>query len=165
MKKTYVILSIIALLTMTLISADSANTRVGERLFLPLGEGVIYWPADSAFHIAHGWYADIPGPTFTVARGDVRLVIDGEDVEEDFVEYIKTTEINEQGEEVTYLYKYFVFNFPDGMEGTHIFVMYYANICYIMEEMGLVDFCEFPNQVVESTYPDKIWEIIFESAP
>ena len=160
MKKKIIFLTLIALLTLTLISAGSGKVREGERLiFWPPGEGELWFTPKLPFHIAHGWRSAIPGSTMSTARGGLRLVIDEEEVKEDFIEYV--TEVD-PSDGLTYLTKYFVFNFPEGMEeGDHTFVFNYSNVCWIMEEKGEVESCEKPNAIVESTVPYKDYVVHF----
>ena len=142
-------------------STNSVHVRVGERFFFHRGEGELNWEAGRPFHIAHGWSVPIPGSTITIAKGGLRLLLDGNVIKEDFVEHERSTVDIPTGEEVTFLTKLFVFNFPSGMHGSHKFVFYYSNVCRTMKELDLVESCESPNQVVESAKPFKNWMVHF----
>jgi hypothetical protein len=113
-------------------SAD-VNKVVGDQL--PLS-GSSTFPAGQPFHIAHGWLnapasmATVSIPHQSVGEYQVRVTVDGVEVKPSFIE--TTTSIDPiYGIEV---FQQYVFNFPDGMTGTHVFGTTFLGPC-----QGLVD--------------------------
>jgi hypothetical protein len=163
MKKTTVFLLVITLMALTLIAASSPKERVGDRFFFPLGSGKLFYEASKPFHIAHGWREEIGKSGKTTARGGLRLFIDGDEVTEDFIENFRL----EEGETV-YIQKWFVFNYPEGMTGTHTFDFYYSNVCSFWLDPPpphdpVVTYCESPNEILEFLL--KSYKVKFKSTP
>lgn len=159
MKRKTVFLIVITLFALSLIAASSLKERVGERLIIPPLDGTMEFEESMPFHIAHGWRSKIGDPAVTIARGGLRLVIDGDEVPEDFIDYVRSEEVDG-----IWLYKYFVFNFPDGMTGTHVFDFYYSNICSAWLNPPdpyepFVEDCENPNEILE--FQTKHWVVDF----
>ena len=90
-----------------------------------------------------------------VAHGSVRLLLDGTEVEEDFIEY-EFVEADDGLRRV----KWFVFNFADGMENQHTLQMYFENMCWVWLNAGYVEDCAKPNQHIEILLVDRL--LIFE---
>ena len=87
-------------------------------MIFPLGQGELTWRTGKPVHIAHGWSAVVPGSTVIIAKGGLRLVIDGQEIDEDFVEFMKSRETLDEMGEITIVTKFFVYNFPDGNSQT-----------------------------------------------
>src|SRR5436190_4561334 len=113
-------------------SAD-LNKAVGDAL--PLSGDSTY-PAGQPFHIAHGWLnapsamATVSIPHQSIGEYQVRVTVDGVEVKPSFIQ--TTTAIDP-----TYgieTFQTYVFNFPDGMTGTHVFGTMFLGPC-----QGLVD--------------------------
>ncbi len=154
MKKNTILMLVISLIALTLIAAGNPHVRVGDRLVFPPGEGEFDYSANMPFYIAHGWSSTVGEDVKVTTRGGLRLVIDGEDVEEDFIEIVRTND-----GVTNILSKWFVFNFPDGMTGTHTFEFYYSNTCSYFRDIGLVDECDHANQIIELL--TKSWVVNF----
>lgn len=161
MKKMSIVLLFISLLSMSMVS--SPNVRVGDWFYLPPGSGDLTYPANQAFHIAHGWGSPVNESKLGMARGTMRLIMDGSELEEDFIGYYREEILGEE-----WLVKRYVFNFPEGLEGLHHFQVYYANTCEIMLENndptleGPVE-CDKPNMIYEGLYKD--WWVMFQVVP
>lgn len=156
MKKSAVLLLVISLLSMSLIAGTFPRERIGESLDLPLGGGTLYFEENTPFHMAHGWAGAINFyPTNIVMRVQVRLVVDGVEIEEDFVEHY----LVDFGDYKS-LFKMYVFNFPEGMSGTHVFDIYYTETCELWEYYGYVPECEKKSELMEIQL--KSWEVVFE---
>jgi len=97
---------------------------------LPLS-GVSTFPAGQPFHIAHGW---VNAPSFlehqSLGEYQILVAVDGTEVKPSFI-VTRTSQDPTFGTLVTTDY---VFNFPDGMTGTHVFRTTYLGPC-----QGLVD--------------------------
>jgi hypothetical protein len=106
-KKIGLLLILIMILLSAVPASAKAKDPVGEKLNLFAG-GAKNFDAGAPFHVAHGFAFsppdDLPGPNF-----DFTLAVDGDPVDQDF---------KSRGH-LTWLW---VFNFPDGMTGSHTFV-------------------------------------------
>lgn len=152
MKKKWMILLVMVLITLFLVAA-SPNVRIGEKLPLPIGYTVMSYPANEPFHASGGinWVpAKYTDPQF-MGNMWVRLVVDGEEVKRDFVEMYPH---KYEGE--LYFDKFFVFNFPNGLEGEHTFEMYYANKCKLFIYWGFVTECDKPEESIEILLRDAV---------
>jgi len=112
------------------------------------------YPADTAFHIRHGWllfptWGDQPGE-FTFA-----LKVDGSAVAPTYID--RWTEVTEWG---PVLYRDWVYNYPDGMTGVHTFVATWIAPCRLALEWGLVDECA--NPMADFEFAQTEVEITFE---
>jgi predicted GH43/DUF377 family glycosyl hydrolase len=128
-------------------------TCQGGRLYLPVmtrmertgdplsvfESGSQTFPASTPFHIAHGWWLDFPAENEELFTFE--LEVDGVYATLDFIE----TTIDESTDPPT-IYKYFVFNFPEGMTGTHIFEGHWLSPCYATQ-----DDCSDPLEILEMT--------------
>lgn len=156
MKKFSIVLLVVALLAVSMVSAD--RIRFGEQIHLG-GTGTKTYAASQSFHISHGWGAYIENPMYGVARGEVRLMLDGVELESDFVEF-ETVVIG--GRDV--FRKMYIYNFPEGLEGLHHFQLYFSNFCDVMESQpgewldGPVE-CDKPKSIYEGLGGD--WWINF----
>lgn len=137
------ILLIVALLSMNTRAANATESiRVGDRLSLFRYDTT--FPADQPFHIVHGWW----NPTNITGVGLFKfsLDVDGSPVSEDFIE---RSAISGSPDELLWLW---VYNFPDGMVGTHTFTGHWSGPCQGLVDMGVIDTtCEKTNEIIESS--------------
>ena len=106
-------------------SAD-AKERVGTRINLFAG-GFQVFPAGQPFHIAHGWILDQSNPETAQALGrwDFTLAVDGVEGRESFVE-----KVHQQDPVFGLLQaRTSVYNYPEGMTGTHTFTGHWFGPC------------------------------------
>ena len=118
---------------MVFIPIVSQQQKVGDRLFI-YDSGSQTFPADTPFHIVHGWRMDPAEEEPELFK--FQLEVDGVYREEDFIE----TKPVETG-----VARRFVFNFPEGMKGINVFTGHWLAPCRIIYER-----CTDPNQIVES---------------
>jgi hypothetical protein len=104
--------------------------RARERLNI-FYSGSQDFPAETPFHIAHGWTTDATEEHLELF--DFQLQVDSAYRKEDFVEM-------RPGEHITY-----VFNFPEGMTGIHVFTGHWFAPCRAVDED-----CTNPDQVIET---------------
>jgi hypothetical protein len=137
MKRTAVILIWVAiLLTAAPVSAQGKET-VGERLSI-FYSGVQTFPEGTPFYIAHGWILDpTQGPP---GKYLFQLEVDGVYREVDYIDISVDRSTTPE-----FLSRRFVFNFPEGMSGTHIFTGHWLVPCG-----ELSDSCANPVQLIES---------------
>ncbi|HSG26514.1 MAG TPA: hypothetical protein VLA32_10390 [Anaerolineales bacterium] len=152
MKKKRLILLAIVLIAITMIAA-SPNVRIGEKLNLPIGYSELSFPAGEPFHLSGGitWLPAKYTDAQFLGNMRVRVEVDGEEVKHDYVEFAP---FKYEGE--VYFDKFFVFNFPEGLEGEHTVQMFYANKCMILVYWGLVTECEKPEKSIEVLLRDAV---------
>lgn len=138
MKKLAPFIVMIALFVLVIPVSAKRHERIGEKLSIWPGSPTTF-AAETPFHIAHGWQLfKIDGP---VGRYDFTLEIDGEMIAEDFVE--RSVERGPDGRAQT---RVWVFNFPDGMTGTHTFTGHWIGPCQYVTPGP----CPNPNAKVEA---------------
>jgi hypothetical protein len=153
MKKRALILVVVILIITIIPVQAGSKERVGTRLDLFAPGGVIDFPAEEPFHIAHGFASFPPeGP-----KGDghllFKLIMNGNRVQPDFVEHLRNHELDR-------IEHAWVFNFPDGKTGTHTFRGEWYMPCKFAIEEGLYNgSCNKPNESVLTSYVD--WEVNF----
>ena len=137
MKKfTFIICAILLLMSVNPVAAANQPPElVGERIDLLAGDQT--YPADTPFYIAH-YFALWPGIDPNLGRFDFKLVIDGQLVNEDFVNHFV-----QKGDPNT-LVTAWLFVFPDGMQGTHTFEGYWIIPCSMALLQGLTTTCSSP---------------------
>ena len=138
MKKLGIALLIMLLVTavMALPAAAKQKQPVGDRidLFAP----PVTFAANTAFHIHHGF---VSTPTTEgVGKFSFALDLDGVRLTEDFV--LKTPVSDPVPDS---LLRHWVFNFPAGLTGTHVFTGHFFAPCY--QGPGP---CDKPNDVIET---------------
>jgi hypothetical protein len=121
--------------------------REGERLSV-YESGSQTFPANTPFHVAHGWRHDFP--LENVELFDFELEVNGVYQLVDFVE----STIDQSSDPHT-LTKHSVFNFPEGMTGTHTFNGHWIAPCY-----AFFDDCDDPFEIWES-----VTEVLVTFAP
>ena len=109
------LVTIALLLTRVTGAAAASKERVGDRISL-LDPPATY-PADTAFHIWHGFVFQ-QGIDRGYGRYEFQLDVDGVARAADFTEVTMV--------EPTLVSKVWVFNFPDGLSGTHIFTGHWS---------------------------------------
>ena len=105
-----VAVTIVLLLASVTGAAAATRERVGDRIYLP--DPPATYPADTAFHIWHGFGFE-RGIDRGYGRYEFRLEVDGVAMAADFTEVTVLAP--------TVVSRVWVFNFPDGLSGTHTF--------------------------------------------
>lgn len=173
MKKYRVLLILLVLLAVVMIAA-AVDKTVGEQLHM-WQPSPAYFEPNTPFHIMHGWvwayinalnnfdYASYQAP----GRGYITLELDGEMLKPDFFLRDQLVEYWPEYGDVRWYDNFWVYNFPDGLEGDHNFVLTYYFPCAAAEiEFGLSHgfVCEDkPNEVVPVVDYDLV--VHFEPAP
>jgi hypothetical protein len=118
-------------------AADDSKEPVGYRISLFLGAPD--FPPNTPFHISHGFVQSSDDDAIGIY--DFELEVDGVLRKEDFKDFWA-----ESGEPDT-LQRRWVYNFPDGMTGTHTFTGHWFGPCQaVVEDPGV---CPIPNAKVE----------------
>jgi len=146
------VLLIFALLSLTMpVGAAAERVRVGDRISL---FGNIEIPdAGQPFYIAHGWW----NPTNISGMGLFKfsLDVDGNPVYEDFIERYA---ISGDPDDLVW---FWVFNFPEGMTGSHSFTGHWTGPCQGLVDMGVIQGpCEKTNEILESN--SQTMEVVFD---
>jgi hypothetical protein len=123
MKKIVLIAMVVLMLGLAVPASAQGQEYVGDRL--NLRDGNQNFPAGVPFHIVHGIGYILPGAE-TFGLNEVDVEIDGVPVQEDFIDRLV-----EHWWDGTTLWNLWVFNFPEGMTGTHIFTLHYYCTCWI----------------------------------
>jgi hypothetical protein len=136
------ILLIVAILSLAITSSTYAQSEpVGERIFVY--DGSIDFPAGIPFNIWHGWVQTSDDEAIGIF--DFELEIDGVLRSEDFKMFTADSG------DPDILWRRWVFNFPDGMTGTHTFTgHWYAPCRFAVDELGFPGPCATPNEKVEN---------------
>lgn len=100
--------------------AASPQQPVGDRIDL-LGGNLTTFPAGKPFHISHGHR--LASDTDAIGVYEFELEVDGAYVEAD---YVDTSDMSGTPDTIE---KTWVFNFPNGMTGTHTFVGHWLGPC------------------------------------
>jgi len=133
---------ILALLNLAIPSSASAhNEPVGERVIVFNGQ--IDFTAGTSFNIWHGWVQTSDDGAIGIF--DFELDIDGVFLSEDFKMF------SADSGDPDILWRLWVYNFPDGMTGTHTFTgHWYAPCQYAVDWLGFAGPCATPNEKVET---------------
>lgn len=142
MKKTIILIcAMLVLISVNPVQAKPMEPT-GTRIILYEAETAVF-PADAPFYISHGWYHDpFYEPKLSVGGFDFKLELDGEYTEETYVDRTKIIDDIQ-------ISIYWVFNFPDGMSGTHSFVGHWFATCEWAQYNGYVTECQNPNTSIE----------------
>ena len=140
--KLMIILVIMIILTIaTPALASETSVPIGERINLYLGTPT--FAAGESFHIRHGWIQTSEDGAIGIF--DFRLEVDGVYVSNFFRDFSAIS-----GEPDT-LRRIWVYNFPQGMTGTHTFTGHWFAPCqYAVDNLGYEGICTTPNQKVET---------------
>lgn len=145
MKKTIILIcAMLILMSVNPVQAKSHETT-GEKIDINY-DGTFTYPAETAFYISHGWWLapkyEIKYPT---GGYEFRLDIDGEYIEEDYIDRTKVID-----EELGFLIlTVWVFNFPDGMTGSHTFGGHWFMPCERALIDGIVTECQTLSAPIE----------------
>jgi len=138
-KNMLIVLIIMALVLVTPASAAREQPVVGDRIFI-FSDGVQRFPADSPFHIKHGWTV-VPGETQAIGVHDFFLEIDDEPVLNG-LRYISPNPHEAYGLAIR------IFNFPNGLPaGTYTFKGFWYQPCQYQYSLAE---CPDPNESVLS---------------
>ena len=154
MKKRVIFVVVALLLLITIPVAAKEKEPVGPSL----DWDVTTFLAGEPFHIQHGWrLGPTPMKTFNPGGYSFELELDGEIIKPSY----KMVGYNPSEENYEKLY---IYNFPDGMTGTHTFIGHYYGTC-----SDWYDDCKNPRRSVELvgdiggvTYP-RVQTIVFTS--
>jgi hypothetical protein len=134
----------IALLLMLLVTAVMALPAASSEKKEPVGTRIdlfsppITFAANTPFHIHHGWTTT--PTTEAVGKFSFALDLDGTRLTADFV--LKTPVSDPVPDSVE---RHWVFNFPAGLTGTHVFTGHFFAPCYVGPGP-----CDNPNEVIET---------------
>ena len=144
MKKTFLsILLVVAILTVASPALAAGKVRIGDPINVLTGNPTTF-PAGTAFHIAHGWSL-LDSNWDGLGVWDFKLEVDGVLQKEDFVERSM-----ESGNPDLHN-RFWVFNFPNGMTGTHTFTGHWLGPCQVLVNSGTIPGpCSSPNAKVEA---------------
>lgn len=138
------ILSILALLAIATPVAADAKEPVGDRIGIYY-DGSMEFSANAPFHIRHGWVQSSDDNAIGIF--DFELDVDGVRRSEDFKMFSAVSGNPD------YLNRIWVYNFPNGMTGTHTFTGHWFAPCqYAVDELGYAGPCTTPNAKVETNY-------------
>ena len=114
-------------------ASATAKAQVGPQLNVAAG-GLQTFPAEQAFHVTHGWLLEAgTGDGDAIGKYDFALTVDGIPVEPDYVDL--TT--GDFGLNLGMLqFRAWVFNFADGMTGTHTFTGTWSGPCQNLVDSG-----------------------------
>jgi hypothetical protein len=135
-------------LACSVVVVPSASADPNKSVGAALGFATVQFPAGQPFHITHGW---LSAPRYTEAVGEYRvmLAVDGVYVRPDFVETTRQADDPVFGTE---LFRAFVFNFPDGMTGTHVFAVTFVGPCQALVDSGFfAGPCAHPNDLISTS--------------
>jgi hypothetical protein len=111
---------------------------VGERINI-FNSGSQDFPADTPFHIRHGWVIDF-SDSQAIGAYDFILMVDGELVENG-LRYVQPNSDGDYGSVMR------IYNFPEGMSGVHTFTGFWYQPCYAGPDP---ESCQQPNKPVLS---------------
>ena len=123
MKKLLVPFLILVMIVITTPAAALPQEPVGDRLSLFAGP-VQTFPANTPFHIRHGASFHAPGDSNTRGLYEFQLEVDGVPQQADFT-LIQTFPIGGGSAQA----RFWVYNFPNGMTGTHTFTGHLLGPC------------------------------------
>jgi hypothetical protein len=136
MKKiTITILVLVMLVLATPASAAREIPSVGDRINI-FNSGSQEFPANTPFHIRHGWTIDF-SESQAIGAYDFILMVDGEPVEHG----LRYAQPKPDGTVLR------IYNFADGMSGEHTFTGFWYVPCYAGPDP---DNCQQPNKPVLS---------------
>jgi hypothetical protein len=135
---------LIAACAVVFVPRASANTdkTVGPRISV-FGDATQTFPAGQPFHFSHGWQSQ-PSGDHAIGNWRFSLTVDGVEVKPDFIETIRS----DDPVLGTLLFRPYVFNFPDGLTGSHVFGGTFVGPCQDMVAAGP---CRHPNEIVPLT--------------
>lgn len=140
---------LLALLLVAGPAAAGSKEPVGQRISVFLGTPTTF-PAGEPFHIRHGWGIGATEHPEQAGIFSFRLDVDGVPRDADFV--LRSADTPPKTEyEAPVLNRSWVFNFPDGMSGTHTFTGHWIEPCGVaVAELAYPGPCTTPNAPVEA---------------
>jgi len=155
-KKIIVFLTLMAILLMVIPVSAAGREPIGDQIFVGPDGANLNFTAGEPFHVRHGWYGVLGGyddETNPVDAGVRHLPFSGFDLEMDGV-YLEPDYILR---EVTFdpalnvncatygcLVKQAIFEFPEGLTGTHEFTGHWWIACKYYQED-----CDDPMEILE----------------
>jgi len=132
---------IAALLAITTPVAADRSAPIGDKI--RVRNAVIEYPAGVSFHIVHGWIQ--PSTDDAIGVFDFSLDVDGVPQPESFKLF------SAESGDPDMLNRIWVYNFPDGMTGTHTFTGHWFAPCqYAVDYLEYAGPCATPNAKVET---------------
>ena len=139
MKKLTIVISLILALMIVSPVLASKPVSTGDQITV---YDSVQFPANTAFYISHGLQL---APEELRSGYDFKLQVDGEFVDETFVDRYTTI----FDDNTVFISTMWVFNFPDGMEGTHEFSGHWFMPCQTALDAGFVTECRKLNTSIE----------------
>jgi hypothetical protein len=159
MKKTILFLVLIILLA-AVVPAQAAKEVVGVQINLLLSEPQITFFAGEPFHIQHGiwyWQPSLNEPAEAVGLYKFDLKIDGKTVKADYVDHQAWGNPEEWPGDKVDIFISWIYNFPEGMQGTHKFEGIWSVPC-----ASLYGKAACPDLLAPIVIGDSVVEITFE---
>ncbi len=124
-------------------------TEVGARISV-FGGATQTFPAGQPFHFSHGWQVK-PDTDGALGAWRFLLTLDGVELNPDFID-LRQIDDPVNGH---LIHRVYVFNFPNGLTGTHVFGGTFAGPCDELVAQGFVSGpCVTPNAIVAADgYP------------
>ena len=126
-------------------SANATPTEVGAKISI-FGGTTQTFPAGQPFHFTHRWTAK-PNKDGSIGLWRFALTLDGVNLNPSFIDI-------EQIDDPVFghvLGRRYVFNFPNGLTGTHVFAGTFTGPCNEMVAQGFATGpCPTPNAVVDA---------------
>lgn len=144
MKRVRVLILVLTILLIAVPVSAAKPERIGERINILIGDPVEY-PAGEPFHIAHGW-GEQPLKDAPPGQYDFELFVDGEFVDQDYVEREVTKTDDGPVMQIVWVH-----NHPEGLDaGNHTFVGHWYLPCgYAVDNGFPVEPCDKVNKPVE----------------
>lgn len=145
MKKFIPLFVLIVLLTISVPVLAESRIPIGEQIRVDPDGAVIKYPAGVPFHIRHGWQGIVgvvgPEGIQKLPFSGFDLEMDGSYLTRDFIlrEIVYDPELDEKR-----IIQTSVFEFPEGLTGTHTFTGHWYTACKFWEES-----CDDPFEVLE----------------
>jgi hypothetical protein len=150
MKRIIPLLLLLALLMVTT-TAAAPRQPIGERINLYIETD---FPENTPFHITHGWRLSFDSKW--KGSSEFQLEVDGVVREDGFV--IRRVDRTIPDFPLSWMW---VFNFPEGMTGTHVFTGRWFMACQSAVEAGMITGpCSNPAQKVETNSRTLIVEFV-----
>jgi hypothetical protein len=153
MKKYLAIaLAVVSLPLFALPASAGQHQPVGARISVILGTPTVF-PAGAPFHIQHGWGQGAIAPPSQTGLWRFALDVDGVPRAPDYF-FETTTAPPDTSFAYPVLGRFWVFNFPDGMTGTHTVTGFWIGPCaQAVQYNGYPGPCSTPNaEVIVETH-------------
>jgi len=147
-KKLVLFLTLMAIFLMVMPVSASGRVPIGDQIYVGPDGATLYFTAGEPFHIKHGWFGVLGGPDGVqhLPFSGFDLEMDGVYLERDYIlrEVIIDAPHNESSAPNGYLVKQSVFEFPEGLTGTHEFIGHWWIACQYWQED-----CDDPKEILE----------------